>query len=127
MNAAAAGSWNYEDTADLHGRKSATKARLEALAWVLDRAIRVPGTNFRVGLDGVLGLVPGIGDAITTALALWFVYEAHRINVPGHVIARMLGNVAIDSVVGAVPVVGDLFDFAFKANIRNLELLRRHL
>jgi hypothetical protein len=100
-------------------------ARLEALAKLLDVAFVLPGTNVRYGIDGLIGLVPVVGDIITTAIALWIVREARALGAPWHLTARMLGNVAVDGVVGIVPVVGDAFDVAFKANMRNIRMLRR--
>jgi len=102
-------------------------ARIEWLSTLLDTAIVVPGTNIRFGLDALVGLVPGIGDAITTLLSLYIVREARALGAPRLLIARMLANVALDGVVGAVPVAGDLFDVAFRANRRNVALLRQHL
>lgn len=100
---------------------------VRALARVLDRAIRIPGTNVRIGLDGLLGLVPGFGDAAGAALSATIVIAAIRAGAPRAVLGRMLANVAFDTVLGAVPVVGDLFDFAWKANARNATLLERFL
>jgi len=100
-------------------------ARLEAIGNLLDMAFIVPGTNVRYGLDGLIGLIPVFGDIITTAIALWVVREARALGAPRHLVARMLANVAVDGVVGAVPVVGDAFDIAFKANARNIRLLRK--
>jgi hypothetical protein len=100
-------------------------ARLQALGTLLDMAFIVPGTNVRYGIDGLIGLIPVVGDIITTAIALWVVREARALGAPRYLVARMLANVAVDGVVGAVPVVGDVFDVAFKANIRNIRLLRR--
>lgn len=100
-------------------------ARLEAIGNLLDMAFIVPGTNVRYGLDGLIGLVPVIGDIITTAIALWIVREARALGAPRFLVTRMLANVAIDGAVGAVPVIGDAFDVAFKANVRNIRLLRR--
>lgn len=102
-------------------------ARLEALARLLDVAFVVPGTKIRYGIDGLIGLVPVIGDLITTAISLWLVREARSLGAPWHVTARMLGNVALDGVVGMVPLAGDAFDVMFRANIRNVRLLRRWL
>ena len=102
-------------------------ARLDALASLLDTALLVPGTNIRFGLDAVIGLVPGIGDAVTTAMSLFIVHEAHLLGAPGHVIARMLANVALDGLVGAVPIVGDAFDVMWRSNRRNMRLLRQWL
>lgn len=101
--------------------------RLEQLARAMDSLFVLPGTSFRVGLDGVIGLIPGIGDAAGAAISLYLVYAAHRIGAPRTLIARMLANVGIDMLAGSVPLVGDIFDFAWKANRRNMDLLRRHL
>src|SRR3954469_2002626 len=100
-------------------------ARLDALAKLLDAAFIVPGTNVRYGIDGLIGLIPVIGDIITTAISLWLVREARALGAPWHLTMRMLGNVALDGVVGAVPLVGDAFDVMFRANVRNVKLLRR--
>lgn len=100
-------------------------ARLDALARLLDVAFILPGTNIRYGLDGLIGLIPVVGDAISTAISLWIVHEARALGAPWHVTARMLGNVALDGAVGAVPLLGDAFDVMFRANIRNMRLLRR--
>jgi hypothetical protein len=102
-------------------------ARLDALAKLLDVAFILPGTNVRYGIDGIIGLIPVVGDIITTAISLWIVREARALGAPWHVTVRMLGNVALDGVVGAVPVVGDAFDVMFRANIRNMRMLRRWL
>ncbi len=100
-------------------------ARLDALARLLDVAFILPGTSIRYGIDGLIGLIPVVGDIITTAISLWLVREARALGAPWHVTARMLGNVALDGVVGMVPLAGDAFDVLFRANIRNVRLLRR--
>lgn len=100
-------------------------ARLDAVAKLLDVAFVVPGTKIRYGIDGIVGLIPVVGDIIATALSLWLVREARALGAPWHVTARMLGNVAIQGVVGAVPVAGDALDVLFRANMRNVRLLRR--
>lgn len=100
-------------------------ARLDAVAKLLDIAFILPGTNIRYGIDGIIGLIPVVGDIIATALSLWLVREARALGAPWHITARMLGNVAIQGVVGTVPVAGDAFDVLFRANIRNVRLLRR--
>ena len=102
-------------------------ARLDALATLLDTAFFIPGTNIRFGIDAMIGLIPGIGDAITTAMSLYIVHEARQLGAPRHLIARMLANVALDGVVGAVPFLGDAFDVMWRANRRNMALLRNHL
>lgn len=98
-------------------------ARVRAIARVLDTAIGVPGTKFRFGLDPLLGLIPGVGDLTGAALSAYVVLTAVQMGAPKHVIVRMIGNVAIDSLVGSVPVLGDLFDAAFKSNRRNINLI----
>lgn len=112
------------------GAESASAAerarRIERLRWLgafLDSAIEVPGLKFRFGLDPLIGLLPGIGDAATTAIALYIIYEARKLGASNRQIAAMFGNVAIDLLVGSVPVLGDLFDAGFKANVRNLRML----
>jgi len=102
-------------------------AQAKWLAQVMDSNFRVPGTPLRFGWDTVLGLAPGLGDALTSAISLLIVHHAWETKAPAHVIARMLGNVAIDFVLGVVPLVGDLFDLVFKANRKNAMLLERHL
>lgn len=113
-----------EGAADVRSDVDGVPADLERLAHLLDRAIRLPG-NMRIGIDGLIGLIPGVGDAVGAILGFYIVSRATALGVPKVVLARMLLNVGVDSLVGAVPLLGDLFDFAFKANTRNLELMRR--
>lgn len=101
--------------------------RARALARVLDSAIGVPGTPLRIGLDSILGLIPGGGDVAGALLSGYIVLTAARRGAPRAVIGRMLVNVLVDTTVGAIPVLGDLFDVAYKANLRNVELLERHV
>ena len=98
-------------------------ARLRWLARLMDAQFGLPGTRFRFGVDALIGLAPGVGDAMTGLLSLYVVWEARKLGAPPPLLARMLGNVAIEVVGGAVPVLGDLFDAAFKANLRNVALL----
>lgn len=100
--------------------------RLERYARLLDSAIRVPGTDLRIGLDALLGLIPGLGDALGTLLSLYIVWTARRWQLPVSVRARMLANVVIDGVLGSVPLIGDLFDLLWRANLRNVQLLRAY-
>lgn len=113
-------------TTDRFARQAALR-RVEGLAWLLDSAIVVPGLQRRIGLDALLGLVPVVGDALGGMLGAWIVLEAWRLGAPLRVIARMIGNLAIDTGVGAVPIAGDLFDAAWAANRRNAALLREWL
>lgn len=103
------------------------RARLEQLAWLMDESFYIPGLNMRIGVDGLLGLIPGIGDLISAAISSYVIAEASRLGAPRTVLLRMSGNVLIDTVVGAIPFLGDLFDFGFKANRRNVQLLTRFL
>jgi hypothetical protein len=100
-------------------------ARLDAVARLLDVAFILPGTNIRYGVDGIIGLIPVVGDVIVTALSLWLVREARALGAPWYVTARMLGNIGVQGVVGMVPVMGNAFDVLFRANLRNARLLRR--
>ncbi|HYC30644.1 MAG TPA: DUF4112 domain-containing protein [Gemmatimonadales bacterium] len=101
--------------------------RLRRLGNLLDNSIPVPGTGFRFGLDSLIGLVPGIGDFVGGALSIYIVLEAARLGVPRPLLVRMGYNVAVDALVGSVPLLGDLFDAGYKANLRNLALVREHV
>jgi hypothetical protein len=103
------------------------RRRLEAMEKLLERAFVVPGTNYRVGLDAVLGLVPVVGDLVTTAMGAWLVWEGRNLGMSKFHLARMGGNVAVDTVIGAIPLLGDAFDFVFRSNTRNIRILKRWL
>lgn len=100
-------------------------ARLRRLAWVLDNSIPLPN-GWRIGLDPLLGLIPGVGDFVSGAASFYILYEGARMGLPGRVLFRMLGNVGIELLIGAIPVAGDLFDFVWKANAMNLALVEKH-
>jgi hypothetical protein len=105
-----------------------TDARLRGstmLAELMDRAFRVPGTSWRFGLDPLLGLIPGFGDLFAGGFAAYLIVAGARLGVPRSVLARMVLNIIIDTSLGTIPVAGDLFDAAYKANVRNLRLLER--
>ncbi|MGE0055003.1 MAG: DUF4112 domain-containing protein [Hyphomicrobium sp.] len=110
-----------------HDDVQATLARLEALATVMDSAVRIPGTAIVMGLDALLGLLPVIGDAISGAIGSYLIWEARRLGASRFVIARIATNTTIDTVLGSIPIVGDMFDIAFKSNRKNIALLRAHL
>jgi hypothetical protein len=114
-----------EREARIDGLRAAER-RIAIVARVLDDLVRIPGTSRRVGLEPIMGLVPWLGDIVSAVIGAWIVLEARRYGMPGAVVARMIAHVVIDLVVGLVPVIGDLFDFAFKSNSRNLALFRRH-
>jgi Domain of unknown function (DUF4112) len=101
--------------------------RLERLAVFLDSAIVIPGTRFRFGADALLGLLPGAGDIVGAALSGYIIFEAARLGLPGPALARMIANVVADTALGAIPVAGDLFDAYWKANLRNIAILREHV
>jgi hypothetical protein len=101
--------------------------RFRLLAQTLDAAVHVPGTKLPVGLDFLLGLVPGVGDFAAGALGGYGIWVAQKMGAPRSVVLRMAGNIAIDTIVGSVPLLGDLFDLGFKSNLRNLALLDRWL
>ena len=112
------------------GARETSSRRLAALARfaeLLDSGIRIPGTQLRFGLDPLIGLIPGVGDAAGAVLAGWILVEAIRLGASRATLVRIAGNIALDAGVGAVPLIGDIFDFAWKANVRNVTLLERHL
>ena len=102
-------------------------ARLRRISKLLDNAIAIPGTKFRFGLDPILGLLPGGGDTITGGISAYIVVEAARMGVPREILGKMVGNILIDSFAGTIPVIGDLFDVGWKSNVKNIELLEKHL
>jgi hypothetical protein len=103
-----------------------TRRRVATLAWLLDSAFPIPGTRFRIGLEPIVGLVPGIGDVLSGAVGGYIVLEALAAGVPRIVVARMAANVLLDMTVGAIPLLGDAFDFVYKSNTRNLRLFERY-
>ena len=105
----------------------AIRRRIEALELVLERSFVIPGLNRPIGLDAIAGLIPVLGDLLTAGMGAYLVWEASNLGLPKWKLWRMAGNVAFDAAVGAVPVAGDLFDFMFRSNSRNLRILRRHL
>lgn len=100
-------------------------ARVRRLAWILDRSIPIGGGR-AIGLDPIIGLIPGLGDWIAATLSLYVLYEAARLGLPFPVLGRIALNILIEAIVGAVPVLGDLFDFVWQANVRNVRLVERH-
>ena len=103
------------------------RRRIEAMEKLLERSFVIPGINRPVGLDAVAGLIPVVGDFVTMAMGAYIVWEARNLGMPKWKLWRMAGNVAFDSVLGAVPLAGDAFDFFFRSNTRNLKIVRRHL
>ena len=106
-------------------QRMAAWRRIRALTRLLDTRWRIPGTKWRFGLDPLVGLIPGLGDVLTLCVSIWMLVEARRIGAPWAIMLGMIGNIALDFLVGEIPVVGDVFDFAFKAHVRNLALLEK--
>ena len=105
----------------------AIRQRIEAMERLLERGFTIPGINRPVGLDAIAGLVPVVGDFVTAAMGAYIIWEANNLGLPKWKLWRMAGNVAFDTVLGAIPVAGDLFDLMFRSNTRNLRIVRRHL
>ena len=105
----------------------AVRQRVETLEILLERSFRIPGINYSVGLDAIVGLVPVLGDLMTTAMGAYLVWEANNLGMPKWKLWRMAGNVGVDTLLGLVPVVGDAADFVFRSNSRNLRILLRHI
>ena len=105
----------------------ASVARIEALSKLMDSAFQIPGTNTRLGLDAIIGLVPVVGDLISQAVSSYIIWEARKLGVSRFTIARMIGNTLLDTAVGSIPFAGDAFDVFFRANMKNLALLKTHL
>jgi hypothetical protein len=101
--------------------------QLELLAYWMDTAFRVPGLGIRFGFDAIIGLIPGLGDLITSLISLYILAAARRYGVPRPTLMRMAFNIGVDSVVGSIPLLGDAFDVYWKANVMNVALLRRHV
>lgn len=106
---------------------ASARLRIEMMERVLERAFVIPGLNRGFGLDAIIGFVPLAGDVITGVMGVYLVWEARNIGLPKRTIARMLMNVGVDTTLGAIPLFGDMFDFLFRSNTRNLRLIKRHL
>lgn len=108
-------------------KRLTTLERIRRLSRLMDTSIRIPLFGFRIGLDPIIGLVPGAGDFISTAFSAYIIFLATRFGIPRQDLAIMIFNVGLEAVVGTVPLVGDLFDAFYKSNIRNLAILEQHL
>jgi hypothetical protein len=114
---------------DRYGTQERAQARrrLERIAWLMDNSIPLPGLDFRIGLDGLLGLLPGVGDTVGAVVSSYILAEAARLGAPRSVLLKMAFNIGVDAVFGAIPLFGDLFDFTWKANRRNVRLIESFL
>ncbi|MGA9382483.1 MAG: DUF4112 domain-containing protein [Phormidium sp.] len=108
-------------------RQASTLKRLRRISHVLDNAIPIPGTKFRFGIDPILGLIPGGGDTVSAFFAAYIVWESAMLGLPKQILMRMFSNILFDTFAGSVPIAGDLFDVAWKANAKNVALLEEHL
>lgn len=113
--------------AGLDRNPAAVRQRVEALEGLLERAFTIPGTQMKVGLDAIIGLVPVVGDWVAGAMSAYLIWEARNLGMSKWQLARMSGNAVFDTAIGMIPFAGDLFDFAFKSNTRNLRIIKRHL
>ncbi|MGH7509021.1 MAG: DUF4112 domain-containing protein [Gemmatimonadales bacterium] len=113
--------------AEIGTHEAAPIEHLRTISRLLDSAFSVPGTRYRFGLDALIGLVPGLGDAVGAIFSGYVILQASRLGAPRSTINRMIANVAIDTIVGWVPLLGDLFDVGWKANLKNVALLEQHL
>ena len=105
----------------------AVRKRIEAMEQLLERSFTIPGVNYPIGLDSIIGLVPVVGDLVTAAMGAYLVWEAKNIGLPKWKLWRMAGNIAFDTAIGAIPVAGDAFDLMFRSNTRNLKIVKKHL
>lgn len=112
---------------NLQEPKILTLERLRRISNLLDNAIAIPGTEYRVGLDPLLGLLPGGGDTLTAFFSTYIVWEAAQMGLPRETLMRMVWNIVFDSLLGTIPVLGDIFDVAWKANVKNISLIETHL
>lgn len=115
------------DTNMTEAEREAALQRLRRFATLMDSAVSVPGTSVTMGLESLIGLVPVAGDFAGGLLSCYVLFEGWRLGVPTNILLRMIGNILLEVVVGSVPVIGDAFDVAFKANVRNVQMLERYL
>ena len=121
---------SYSYTSSLHGissRAGDTRSRLDTLARFLDSAVRVPGTSIRFGADALMNLIPGVGMLTSKGMSAYLIWEARRLGAPTGTLLRMVGNIGVDFVISAVPLVGWIGDVFYRSNLRNMALLRDHL
>lgn len=112
---------------DMSNDPQSVRARVEVMEKLLERSFTVPGTKIPIGMDSLIGLIPVFGDIVTAAMGMYIVWEARNLGLSKFQLARMAANVGVDTVLGAVPLVGDAFDFLWRSNSRNLRIIRKHL
>jgi hypothetical protein len=114
-------------SSSIPGQSSGSEARIKTLARLLDSRWRVPGTGIRFGADALMSLLPGVGPAVSTAVSAYIIWEARRLGVSSGTLLRMIGNVGLDTLISSVPIAGSVGDMFFRANLRNMALIRQHL
>lgn len=107
--------------------RDASLRRMQAVANILDNAFVIPGTKQRIGIDAIIGLVPGVGDVLTTILSSYVIWEARNLGVSRFALARMMANLGVHAVIGSIPLIGDIFDAFFRVNQRNMRIVRSHV
>ena len=117
----------FADTLPLGRDPAAVRQRIEAMELLLERLVVIPGINRPVGLDAIVGLIPVVGDILTTAMGAWIVWEARNLGMSKWQLTRMAANVGVDTLIGAIPFAGDVFDFLYKSNTKNLRIIRKHM
>lgn len=118
---------SHSSVNDAAAERDAQLRRLDQLADWMDSRFKLPGTNIRFGLDSILGFLPGVGDGVTALPSVYLIASAHSLGVPKLTLLRMAWNVLIDMMIGTIPLIGDIFDIGFKANRRNIALMRKHV
>jgi len=118
---------DLRDSLPLGNDPAAIRQRIEAMEALLERAMVIPGTSYRIGLDAIVGLVPVVGDFVTAAMGAYIVWEARNLGLPKWRLWHMAANIGFDTALGAIPLVGDAFDLVFRSNSKNLKIIRRHL
>ena len=117
----------FEAIRNVAPSRDAALGRMQAVANLLDTAFVIPGTKQRVGIDAIVGLIPGLGDVLTTILSSYVIFEARNLGVSRVALARMVTNLGIHAAVGSIPIIGDMFDAFFRVNQRNMRIVRAHL
>jgi len=118
---------DFRDDLPIGNHPAAIRQRIEMMEGLLERSLVLPGTNYRIGLDAVAGLIPVVGDLVTAAMGAYIVWEARNLGIPKWKLWRMAANIGFDTALGAIPLVGDAFDLLFRSNSKNLKIIRKHL
>lgn len=118
---------NQEKELDVDSLRMERLQKVRSLSHFLDNSIKLPVINYRIGFDAIIGFVPVVGDAVSAGLSMYIIYQGHKLNIPKQAKVKMIYNVVIESVVGSIPIFGDIFDAAWKSNARNCRIIERHI